>query len=212
MRRIAFSVVTTIVLLFSENIAEAGAITYAIENYPADQEGYTLSGTITTDGVIGGLAASDIVSWSWTISYPGEPPVTFSSSDPQSGIFLDGSVVASQSAITIGLPSQPGANFLELYQGVPGSIENAIVYNRLLIAGFPPVNDYDVQHLQLAAGRPIAPAWEVQTPGSSPRPRRSRNPRLSLLRVWRLRGAVVFGGTRNRIRFCRRPAVEARAD
>ena len=80
--RHCISVVTTIVLIVSANIAEAGAITYAIENYPADQEGYTFSGTITTDGVIGGLASSDIVSWSWTISYPGEPPVTFSSSDP----------------------------------------------------------------------------------------------------------------------------------
>ena len=83
-----FAAATVSMLIAAARTAEAGAIIYAIQNYPADQDGYTLSGTITTDGVIGGLAASDIVSWSWTISYPGESPVTFSSSDPQTGIFL----------------------------------------------------------------------------------------------------------------------------
>ncbi len=212
MRRIAFSVVTTIVLMVSANIAEAGAITYAIENYPADQEGYTLSGTITTDGVIGGLAASDIVSWSWTISYPGEPPVTFSSSDPQSGVFLDGAVVASQSAIIVGLPSQPGANFLELYQGVPGSIENAIVYNRLLSAGLPPVNDYDGATSAIGGWSTYSPSmggtdpWVIAATTAVPEPSSLALAGLAVT------CAVVLGGARNRIRFCRRPAVEARAD
>jgi hypothetical protein len=97
-----FAAAAVAMLIAAARTAEAGAITYAIQNYPADQEGYTLSGTITTDGVIGGLAASDIVSWSWTISYPGEPPVTFSSSDPQTGIILDGSVLAVTCAVVLG--------------------------------------------------------------------------------------------------------------
>lgn len=137
LRQFLFLAAAVAMLTAPDRITDAGEITYSLQNYPADQEGYTLSGTITTDGVIGGLAASDIVSWSWTISYPSEQLVTFSSSDPQTGIVLDGSVIASQSAITIGLPSQPGANFLEVYQGVPGSIENAIAYARLLRRWIP---------------------------------------------------------------------------
>ncbi len=36
---------------------------YNIQNYPSDQSGHTLSGTITTDGTIGTLTAGNIVSW-----------------------------------------------------------------------------------------------------------------------------------------------------
>lgn len=130
MRHIAFSVVTTLVLMVSGNIAEAGEITYAIQNYPADQQGATLSGTITTDGVIGTLSATDILSWSWTITSAGGTPSTVTSSDAGAEAISVGSIAASQLAIT------------------------------------------------------IAPTGN----------------------------AVVLGDARNRIRFCRRPAVEARAD
>lgn len=78
MRHIAFSVVTTIVLMVSSEIAEAGQITYSIQDYPADQQGATLSGTITTDGNLGRLTAADIVAWTWTVTPPAGPPLTLS--------------------------------------------------------------------------------------------------------------------------------------
>jgi hypothetical protein len=53
-------------LLVSATNAWAGEITYDIINDPAIQGGYNLSGTITTDGVLGYLGSSDITSWNWT--------------------------------------------------------------------------------------------------------------------------------------------------
>jgi hypothetical protein len=51
-------------LIATVHLADEGEITYAFQNYPADQQRATLSGTITTDGAIGTLAATDILSWS----------------------------------------------------------------------------------------------------------------------------------------------------
>jgi hypothetical protein len=43
-------------------------ITYDLVSYPADQGGCTLSGSITTDGTIGPLSASNVQSWEYTIT------------------------------------------------------------------------------------------------------------------------------------------------
>jgi len=71
----------------------AGSMTYGIVDYPADQNGWALSGAITTDGKTGVLAPSDILSWTWTIStnFHGELIVfTASSSDFNSAISSTG--------------------------------------------------------------------------------------------------------------------------
>jgi len=69
----------------------AGSITYDIQNYPTDQNGWTLSGAITTDGKTGVLAPSDILSWTWTIT-GGQldevgpiPPIIVNSTDVSAG-------------------------------------------------------------------------------------------------------------------------------
>jgi len=49
----------------------AGSTTYNLVNHPDYQDGWTLSGTITTDGTIGLLQSSDITSWTWTVTKPG---------------------------------------------------------------------------------------------------------------------------------------------
>jgi hypothetical protein len=46
----------------------ADPITYNLVDYSSLENGWTLSGTITTDGTIGALAASDITSWTFTIT------------------------------------------------------------------------------------------------------------------------------------------------
>jgi len=76
----ARGIVVTLVLLSGAAPAPraaGGNITYLLKNYPGDQNGNTISGSITTDGVIGTLTASDIKSWSIKID-----STTFSSSDP----------------------------------------------------------------------------------------------------------------------------------
>ena len=134
MRRVVFATVFPILLIAVGHPSEASPITYTIQNYPADQNGATLSGTITTDGAVGTLATTDFLSWSWTITPPGETPLTLSSSDAGAQVFLfPGSVlVASQSAITIA-PRQDsidGSSFAleSLSQG--GDVLSGLEYDR----------------------------------------------------------------------------------
>jgi hypothetical protein len=85
----------------------AGPIIYSIQNYPPEQNGHTLSGTITTDGQIGPLAGSDITSWSVTF----DDTSTFTGS----GVLLQGVVQATSTSITLpAAPSNSVANLLFL--------------------------------------------------------------------------------------------------
>jgi hypothetical protein len=79
-------------------------IIYAIQNYPADQAGHTLSGQITTDGTLGALSASAIKSWTFTISNVG----TFSGGG--STVTINGMVKATATQITVDDPPQPTTN------------------------------------------------------------------------------------------------------
>jgi PEP-CTERM motif len=106
--------------------ASAGSINYSIQNYPADQNGASLSGFIMTDGVIGNLAAADILSWSWTVTPAGEMPFTLSSDEMGSQVSIAGSVVASSTEITIAEPLVP-LNSLSLENITPGG---ELDYNR----------------------------------------------------------------------------------
>jgi len=67
----------------------AGSITYQLVNYPAYQNGWTLSGSITTDGTIGQIASSDIESWTWTVSMNGST-YTATSTDLKTEAILAG--------------------------------------------------------------------------------------------------------------------------
>jgi hypothetical protein len=53
---------------------------YQLNNYPALQNGWTLTGSITTDGTIGTLTTADIVAWQWTVTQ-GNISLSFSSTD-----------------------------------------------------------------------------------------------------------------------------------
>jgi hypothetical protein len=55
----------------------AASVIYFVVNYPALQNGYTVTGSITTNGATGtALGPADIKSWDITISKPGVTPVT----------------------------------------------------------------------------------------------------------------------------------------
>ena len=45
--------------------------TYDLQSGPSSPVGWTLSGTITTDGTIGTIQATNILSWTWTLTGAG---------------------------------------------------------------------------------------------------------------------------------------------
>ncbi len=59
--------------------ARGGDITYNLVNYQSYQEGWTLSGSITTDGTLGILTERNIISWTWTVTYPSFNSYTYAS-------------------------------------------------------------------------------------------------------------------------------------
>jgi hypothetical protein len=82
--------------------ASAGSIAYNLVDMPADQNGFTVSGTITTDGAIGNLANSDITTWSVTISQGGTSE-TFTSGDSGPIVNILNNLVATASEIYVPL-------------------------------------------------------------------------------------------------------------
>ena len=62
------SVMTTLLLMGVSGLASAGPITYDLASYADYQNGYTLSGTITTDGTIGVISSTDVLAWNITMT------------------------------------------------------------------------------------------------------------------------------------------------
>jgi len=93
MQKTTLRAMTLFTLLTLPPAVLAGSMTYDIQNYPTDQNGWTLSGAITTDGKTGVLAPSDILSWTWTITggrldevVEPIPPIIVNSTDEGAGI------------------------------------------------------------------------------------------------------------------------------
>lgn len=77
---------------------------YDIVNYAPLQNGWTLSGQITTDINNGSLTQADVLSWNWSVTN-GTQSYTFASTDtPVSQAFITGTVIATPSAIEIPIP------------------------------------------------------------------------------------------------------------
>lgn len=107
-----------IVSAFAIDVATAAATTYAIQNYPADQNQATLRGTITTDGTLGVISSTNILKWTWTIYAPGLSPFTLSSSDPGAAAY-NCCMGATSTNLTLSAPTGFGgfsANGLTLIQ------------------------------------------------------------------------------------------------
>ena len=99
------SVVFTFIAIASAAIpnlksAWGGPTAYNFADYPTDQNGYHLSGQIVTDGVLGKLAASDITSWSFTITNTDIIPNINFTSSPTSSPRVMG-VVATTTTLTL---------------------------------------------------------------------------------------------------------------
>lgn len=70
MKRAIWMLGVVTLLGLAPGIGWAGPITYSIVDYPDNQSGYHVSGQVTTDGTIGSITDSNIVSWSFTITDP----------------------------------------------------------------------------------------------------------------------------------------------
>src|ERR1039458_5281797 len=86
--------------------AANAATIYKIVNNPAVQSGYTLSGTITTDGTTGSIYASNVLAWSFSASNGGNT-YSANSSQPGSSASFDGIIATSD---YLELPSSTMAN------------------------------------------------------------------------------------------------------
>jgi hypothetical protein len=107
-----------VVLVTTVKTAKAD-ITYNIVNLPDYQNGYTLSGAITTDGSIGPIAMSDIINWTWTAT-DGVNTYSGSSSQADSYTGIYGSVVATSDYIALPLFDSNGGIYLSATMPPPG--------------------------------------------------------------------------------------------
>jgi hypothetical protein len=114
--RTSLLVALSLVLTFtSVGACRGGTISYVIQNYPAQQSGYNLSGTITTDGVIGALTNNDILSWTLAVT-GGSNAFTASGTGPGQGVISSGASTTSTGYISLADPGPSGRNTLLLVQ------------------------------------------------------------------------------------------------
>ncbi len=119
--------------------AMGGDITYQLINYPDYQNGWTLTGSITTDGKAGAISSGDIVSWTYTIT-KGVNEYTVSSTN---GSAIASDLDATTSQLTLPYPSSP----------IPGA--------QLSLSGFAQQNS-NVE-LSLQWSYPLSPYYECVT-------------------------------------------------
>jgi hypothetical protein len=136
----------------------ADPITYNFVNYSTLESGYTLSGTITTDGNIGTIGNGDIKSWTFTVT-DGETTYTVSSTDAGASKGLDsGSVQASATALTMAVPASGVQNSLDLHANGEPTLQYVRANN---YAGF------DTEDAFAFDDASYNTVWQNQTPGSN---------------------------------------------
>jgi hypothetical protein len=149
------------------------SIVYNIQNYADLQNGFTLSGTITTDGTIGTLTSADVTAWSFSVAGP--TPYQLTSQNP--GAFLVVSnLTASATELslahtnTIGLIEgltlvgpQPTAFPILSYQRIPG----ADVYTSFGDQGANSWSDFAPSPPGLSLG---GSTWIIATAATVPEP------------------------------------------
>jgi hypothetical protein len=98
--------------VFLQGSVRGGSVTYNIQNYSAEQDGWTLTGTITiTSKTASGTITEDnlniITAWSWTIS-KGDESYTNKSTDKNANELSTGSVTYTNTQILLPAAKDPG--------------------------------------------------------------------------------------------------------
>jgi hypothetical protein len=150
--------------------SEAGSITYDFASYSDLQNGWALSGTITTNGTIGTLTAGDISSYSFTIT-KGSTTLTESSSDPKAAISDVLGLQASSTALTMPTPAASSFSAFEIGNSTSGQ---ELTYNRGNGATKGNVSD-DYLESNTASGS-LQDSWSAVTSTSNTLSLGSENP------------------------------------
>ncbi len=111
---LAKSAAVAVVLLSVSTFASGADMTYNLVDYPADETGTwagqcSLSGSIVTDGMVGTLSYTDVVSWSYTITNSGgysgacQGVSAYNPSDPDPGYINGwGGITATPTQLILG--------------------------------------------------------------------------------------------------------------
>ncbi len=100
------------------------SITYNIQSYAALQNGYTLTGTITTDGTLGVLTSDDITAWNYTIT-------NGTTTDQESGTGADAQIkglTATSTQLTLPFPDPTQSDYLSLLGRNTNGVLSGLVY------------------------------------------------------------------------------------
>jgi hypothetical protein len=98
------SLLTLVVAISASGDQSKANIVYDLVDYPQFQNGYNISGTITTDGTIGDLITANIVSWGYTIKSGSTNVFSAASSDLNAMTYINsgaGLVYATHSSISV---------------------------------------------------------------------------------------------------------------
>lgn len=85
----------------------AGPIIYDLDNYASEQNGWTLSGTITTDGTIGTLTGANITAWNFSET---NGATTYSLSSDTGALLVLDNLVATSTELTLAAASPTDYN------------------------------------------------------------------------------------------------------
>lgn len=97
------AILSAIALACLWSTSHAATITYQLEQHPEYQNGFTLSGSITTDGTMGQIVQGNIMSWNWSVSKGSVVMDQLSSSDLNAEAAPIG-LIASSTTLTIPEP------------------------------------------------------------------------------------------------------------
>ena len=112
-------------VIIAVSAAARADITYDLYDYPDLENGYTLSGTITTDGAMGVLSPTDITNWDVNISQNSKLLVH---ADPSTG-FIQNCNNLNADATGLWLATSPGVNRFNVVDGVPRNDSVVIQYS-----------------------------------------------------------------------------------
>ena len=100
--------------------SRASSIVYSIVDYPGLESGWTVSGTITTDGTIGTLNVSDITAWSFTFTKAGTTDTwTSAGNGSNAAVTQEGGLTATATELEAGTPGALAFSYLILGYTTP---------------------------------------------------------------------------------------------
>jgi hypothetical protein len=111
----------------SAAVARADFIVYDLNNYTSLQNGWTLTGSIKTDGTIGEIGAPDILSWQYTIS---NGLTSFTASSDSGGYAQVTHVTATPTQLLLSAPNGFTYNQLWLIGSLSDPTASFLLYDR----------------------------------------------------------------------------------